>query len=113
MLITLKNQQGLKDIIERELNYAINKITQREIYQTDSDSHIDTLNAIMRRPSVRHKKSTMIKWMNEYSEGSNDRGRAKRDTHESQMIPVIQYEKKKDGIDEEESEESAGEEISD
>jgi hypothetical protein len=25
----------------------------------------------------------MIKWLNEYSETSNDRARAKRDTHES------------------------------
>ena len=70
------------------------------------------LNAIMSRPSIRHKKSTMIKWLNEYSETSNDRARAKRDTHESQMIPVIRHESAK-GIKEEESEDSADEALVD
>jgi hypothetical protein len=92
--------------LSRELNFAINKITAREIYHTDQESHQEALNAILRRPSVRHKKSTMIKWMNEYSEsGANERGTAKRDTHESQMIPVIRLEGDAERVAEE-SEES-------
>jgi len=58
----------------------------------------------MRRGSVRSKKSNMILWLNEYSEGSSEQSRSsgvgsKRNTHEASMIPVIQYDK----INEEES----------
>ncbi len=54
----------------------------------------------------------MIKWLNEYSDNQNDRQRGpnvKRDTHESQMIPVIQNESKMKDQDDE-SEDSEDEE---
>ena len=39
LLIVLKKQGGLTENVARELNFAINKITAREIYHTDQDSH--------------------------------------------------------------------------
>jgi hypothetical protein len=52
--------------MERELNYCINKISERKIFATDHN--LEALNSIMRRPSVRHKKTTLINWLNQYSE---------------------------------------------
>lgn len=59
---------GKGDSLEREINFAINKISERKIFSTDHNAYKETLNAVMRRPSVKKQKSQMINWLNEYSD---------------------------------------------
>jgi hypothetical protein len=76
LLISLKH--NLSEIssldlpqVERELNFAINKITERKIFTTDHNEHRQSLSNIIRRPSVLKKKNQMINWLDEYSDSKS------------------------------------------
>jgi hypothetical protein len=38
----------------------------------DHSAHQETLSMILKRPSLKHNKSDMISWLNEYSDVTND-----------------------------------------
>lgn len=86
--------------MQRELNYCINKISERKIFATEQN--IEALNSMMRRVSVRNKKGTLINWLNQYSEQSEEAfiQKGKRDTHEAQMMPLIKLEERRKKIEE-------------
>ena len=83
--------------LERELNFAINKITERKIFSTEQLEHKETLDLIKRKTSVMKKKSNIINWMDEYSDSKNQNyapatRRHKRKTEEARTIPSFKHE---------------------
>ena len=84
-LVQVKGSQLVKGDaqMEREINYCINKISERKIFT--ADQHQEAVKHIMHRPSIRQKKSNLIHWLNQYSEQNEEAliQKGKRDTHEA------------------------------
>ena len=80
--------------LERELNFAINKISERKIFSTDQYEHREVLDQIRRRASVFQKKTNMINWLEEFSDNrsSSFAPKGKRRTEEAATIPNFKYE---------------------